>query len=220
MEHKPAILIALSAMAVALSACSGTPTGTTPASSSGAAAAPSTPAATSGATAGPSTSAGAEWGLVPANGATNIKAAGLTVLTEEGTAEHFHAHLDVIADGKTVPVPAEIGFSFGANGRPNGISALHTHDTSGVIHIEAPTTGQTYTLGQVLAEWGVLDGTSSASAGPHSDVTDWTVYVNGTKQSGNPRDVVLKPHAEIALVHGSGASTVPTPSSYAFPSGL
>ena len=91
-------------------------------------------------------------------GAERIKEAGLPVLNMEGAAEHFHAHLDVFVDGKPVAVPADIGFSFSSTGQPNGISALHTHDESGIVHFEAPVAGDTYTLGQLLTEWGVLDG--------------------------------------------------------------
>ncbi|BAS16519.1 conserved hypothetical protein [Arthrobacter sp. Hiyo8] len=156
-------------------------------------------------------------GLDPAAGAQRIKAAGLDILTAEGTAEHYHAHLDVLVDGKAVTVPAEIGFSFGADGQPNGISALHTHDTTGVIHIEAPTAGLKYTLGQVLSEWGVLDG-KDATGAPHGGTGGWTVYLNGVKQSAPVSDVVLKAHDEVVLSFGSAPS--PVPSSYNFPAGL
>jgi hypothetical protein len=44
--------------------------------------------------------------------AGRIKASGLEVLTAEGAAEHFHAHLEVFVDGKPGAIPAEIGFSF------------------------------------------------------------------------------------------------------------
>ncbi|MHC6221992.1 hypothetical protein [Arthrobacter sp. MMS24-S77] len=157
------------------------------------------------------------WELDPAAGAQRIKAAGLDILTAEGTAEHYHAHLDVLVDGKPVTVPAEIGFSFGADGRPNGISALHTHDTSGVLHIEAPTAGLKYTLGQVLTEWGVLDG-KDATGAPHGGTGGWTAYVNGAKQDVPVSDVVLKAHDEVVLSFGAAPS--PLPSSFAFPAGL
>ncbi|MCH6469082.1 hypothetical protein [Sinomonas terrae] len=123
----------------------------------------------------------------------------------------------MFADGKAITVPAEVGFSFGTDGQPNGISALHTHDESGIVHIEAPTAGLTYTLGQFLTEWGVLDGTSTTPGGAHSSAADWQVYVNGSKQAGSPKDVVLKPHEEIALVHGAPPATIPA--SYSFPAG-
>lgn len=174
--------------------------------------------ATSSATASASAATAAPaWELDPAAGAQRIKAAGLDILTAEGTAEHYHAHLDVLVDGKPVTVPAEIGFSFGADGRPSGISALHTHDTSGILHIEAPTAGMKYTLGQVLTEWGVLDG-KDATGAPHGGTGGWTAYVNGSKQDVPVRDVLLKAHDEVVLSYGAAPS--PLPSSYAFPAGL
>ncbi|WP_345448707.1 hypothetical protein [Arthrobacter gyeryongensis] len=179
--------------------------------------APAQTAPTSATPSPSATTAAAGWELDPAAGARRIKAAGLDILTAEGTAEHYHAHLDVLVDGKAVTVPAEIGFSFGADGQPNGISALHTHDTSGVIHIEAPTAGLKYTLGQVLSEWGVLDG-KDASGAPHGGTGGWTVYVNGAKQGAPVSDVVLKAHDEVVLSYGAAPS--PVPGSYNFPAGL
>jgi hypothetical protein len=211
-------MITLSALTIGLAGCSGAASGPSATSASGGNGSSSSSAAGSSTIA--STGAGttaSDWQLVPAHGAANIQAAGLTVLSEEGSAEHYHAHLDVIADGKAITVPAYIGFSFGSDGQPNGISALHTHDDSGIVHIEAPTTGLTYTLGQALREWGVLDGTNSTPGSAHSSITDWTAYVNGSKQSGNPKDVVLHAHDEVALVHGTPPATVP--STYSFPSG-
>ena len=200
LNKRLAVALTLSGLLAGATAC-GAPAQTAPASA--------TPSAT--------TAAAAAWELDPAAGAQRIKAAGLDILTAEGTAAHYHAHLDVLVDGKAVTVPAEIGFSFGADGQPNGISALHTHDTSGVIHIEAPTAGLKYTLGQVLSEWGVLDG-KDATGAPHSGTGGWTAYVNGTKQNAPISGVVLQAHDEVVLSYGAAPS--PVPSSYAFPAGL
>lgn len=146
-----------------------------------------------------------------------IQAAGLSVLNMEGTAEHYHAHLDVFVNGKAVPVPAGIGFSIGSDGKPNGISALHTHDDTGVVHIEAATAGQRYTLGQVFTEWGVLDGSSPTPGSAHSTTDGWTVYVNGAKQSGKITDIQLKAHDELVLSYGTAPGKIP--SSFDFPAG-
>ncbi|MBB6404670.1 hypothetical protein [Arthrobacter sp. AZCC_0090] len=201
LKKRLAVALTVSGLLVGATAC-GAPAQTVPSSATASA------LATTGA---------AGWDLDPATGAQRIKAAGLDILTAEGTAEHYHAHLDVLVDGKPVTVPAEIGFSFGADGQPNGISALHTHDTSGILHIEAPTAGLKYTLGQVLTEWGVLDG-KDATGAPHGGTGGWTAYVNGTKQNAPVTDVVLKAHDEIVLSFGAAPS--PIPSSYAFPAGL
>ena len=174
-------------------------------------------AASSGTASADAGSADGGWGIDAAGAGQRIKAAGLDVLKAEGAAEHYHAHLDVFVNGKPVAVPGGIGFSFGSDGQPNGISALHTDDASGVVHIEAPVTGRRYTLGQVLKEWGVLDGTDATGA-PHGGTGGWTAYVNGAKQGGPVTGVVLKAHDEVVLSYGTAPSTIPR--SYTFPQGL
>ena len=57
----------------------------------------------------------------------------LPALAAEGTVLHIHQHLDVFDNGKRVTVPAGIGIG------DTFISPLHTHDTSGVVHVESPT---------------------------------------------------------------------------------
>lgn len=212
------ILFAVSALVAGTAACSGP--SQAPPGSSGGASAGSSPASTGTSTASvPATAvpAAAGWSLDPAGGNARIKAAGLDVLNAEGTADHYHAHLDVLVDGKAVPVPAYIGFSFSAAGQPNGISALHTHDTSGIIHVEAPTAGLTFTLGQVLTEWGVLDG-KDATGAPHGGTGGWSAYVNGVRQDGPVTGVVLKAQDEVVLSYGPPPS--PVPATYSFPAGL
>ena len=174
---------------------------------------PTPSVASSAAAAAPTT----DWELDTKGGAERIKAAGLPVLNMEGAAEHFHAHLDVFVDGKPVTVPADIGFSFSATGQPNGISALHTHDESGIVHIEAPVAGDTYTLGQLLTEWGVLDGTGKPGTA-HSGTSDWSVAVNGAKREGPAQAVVLKAHDEVVLFHGTAPDPLPT--AFKFPADL
>lgn len=205
LNKRLAVALTATALVAGTSACAA-PAQTAPAQTSPAAApAPATPTGAAG------------WALDPAAGGARIKAAGLEILNAEGTAEHYHAHLDVFVDGKPITVPAEIGFSFGAGGQPNGISALHTHDTTGIIHIEAPTPGRSYTLGQVLREWGVLDGKDNTGA-PHGGTGGWSAYVNGAKRDGAVTDVVLKAHDEVVLSFGAAPS--PLPGTYTFSAGL
>ncbi|WP_427172261.1 hypothetical protein [Arthrobacter sp. 92] len=154
------------------------------------------------------------WALQP--GATErILAAGMPILTDEGTGEHYHAHLDVYLDGKAITVPAWIGFTDGAPGQLAGVSPAHTHDATGIIHIESEKPGQRYLLTQVLQEWGVLAGAGSIGGHPAGE---WTVYVNGVQQAAPVGQVVLRGWDEIALTHGDTPS--PLPSSYAFPPNL
>jgi hypothetical protein len=154
------------------------------------------------------------WVLQP-GAADRIKAAGLPVLPNEGTGEHFHAHLDVYVDGKAVTVPAWIGFTDGSPGQPGGASPVHTHDASGIIHIEAETPGDRYTLAQILREWGVL--TENGAIGAYA-AEEWSVFVNGARQENGPDLAALHPQEEIVLVHG--LTPTPVPAAYAFPADI
>ena len=60
---------------------------------------------------------------------------------------HIHPVLKIIADGKNIPVPADIGLSvFGCE------RVVHTHDNAGTIHIE-PNYYQAFTLGDFFWVW-------------------------------------------------------------------
>jgi len=146
-----------------------------------------------------------------------VRQAGLPMLSDEGNALHIHAHLDVFVDGKAVPVPAMIGI----DEQHEQLSPLHTHDTSGIIHVESPVQAD-FTLGQFMTEWQVALSADHLGGLTAGDGRTLTAYVNGQPVSGDPAAVKLGAHDEIALVYGSASdnSAVSVPSSYAFPGGL
>jgi hypothetical protein len=87
-----------------------------------------------------------ESALLPAR----LRPSGLHQLTMEGTALHIHEHLDLFVSGRRVRVPALVGIDQQAG----FLTELHTHDASGIIHVESPVP-RTFTLGQFFCEWGV-----------------------------------------------------------------
>lgn len=141
-----------------------------------------------------------------------VKAAGLPLLQMDATDVHFHAHLDVLIDGKPVPVPDNVGIG------ATSLSPLHTHDATGVVHVEAPKAAR-FTLGQFFTEWNVrLIGT--CLGGLCVDAThQLAVFVNGTPFTGDPRQLVLAAHQEIAVVYGTRGQLPTPPRSYTFASG-
>jgi hypothetical protein len=154
------------------------------------------------------------WPL-PADPIAGARAAGLSLGQMEGTAKHFHAHLDVLVNGQKIPVPANLGIATSSQ----QLAELHTHDDSGVLHIEAATTNKRYTLGQLFDEWNVrLTATSIGGLKTDAGHT-LTAYVNGKPQTGDPAAIELTPHKEIALIYGPKGQKVQVPSSYKFPSG-
>lgn len=149
----------------------------------------------------------------PTDPAPFIASAGLNA-GPMGTAQHYHAHLDVIVDGTAVPVPAQIGVV------PSGaMSGLHTHDESGVLHVEAPEPNSRFTLGQLFAQWNVRLTANQIGGLTASEGNVLKVYVNGTQVSGDPAAIELAPNQQIALVYGPADATVDVPSTYAFADG-
>jgi hypothetical protein len=132
----------------------------------------------------------------------------LHALGTEGQAEHIHAHLDVYVNGKKATVPASVGIDF----QQQFITELHTHDATGVIHIESPTVTR-FSLGQFFGEWGVK--LTRSCLGRYCGAVRW--WVNGKAQTGDPAAHVLRAHEEIVVAAGARPRVVPK--SYAFPFG-
>lgn len=132
----------------------------------------------------------------------------LNALGQEGTVIHIHQHLDVFVNGKKVSVPALIGIDSSAG----FLTELHTHDASGVLHVESAT-NRNYVLGQFFGEWGVK--LTPTCLGSYCTGVKW--WVDGKRMTGNPAQLILKPHQEIVVAVGKQPFTIP--SSYTFPAG-
>lgn len=155
----------------------------------------------------------APWPVESAHLANRMQAIGLPLLSAEGTALHIHAHLDIYIHGKQQTVPAEIGVI------SSGISPVHTHDTSGIIHVESPDANAVYTLGQFFDIWGVRL-TDDSIGGYKADATNkFVVYDNGTAVA-KPTDLSLSKHHEIVVTYGTTAEQPNIPATYTFPDGL
>lgn len=152
---------------------------------------------------------------VPADPLAGARAAGLDVTNMEGTAKHFHAHLDVLVHGKPVPVAANIGVA-----PTGGMSELHTHDQSGILHVEAPTATKRYILGHLFRTWQVRLDTDHLGGLDTGGGNTLRAYVDGKRVPGNPAAIELKAHQQIALVYGPADADVKIPSSYDFPPNL
>jgi hypothetical protein len=152
----------------------------------------------------------------PDDTADRARAIGLSVAPMEGTARHFHTHLDILVDDRPVAVPAGLGIATsGAE-----MAELHTHDTTGVLHVEAPATGRRYVLGQLFTEWNVRLDAADLGGLKAGGGRTLTAYVDGRRQGGDPAGIELTPHREIALVFGPAGARPKVPASYDFPAGL
>ena len=122
------------------------------------------------------------------------------------TVFHVHAHLDVYTDGKRQTVPAQVGI----DSQSQYLASLHTHDTSGVIHMEA-VQPYPFKLGQVFEIWGVKFTPTQLGAYRPGNGLVLQTWVNG-KQIKNPVAYVVKPHDKIIVGFGAPGS-FPTQSS-------
>jgi hypothetical protein len=150
----------------------------------------------------------------PADATAAVRAAGLPMLDQEGAVEHIHAHLDVRVDGQPVEVPAFLGI----DQTRGSISPVHTHDATGVIHIESPVTRQ-FSLGEFFSEWAVSLSADNLGALRATGGNTVRVYVNGTPRTGNPAAVMINAHDEITLIYGQPQPHESVPASYKFPQG-
>lgn len=138
--------------------------------------------------------------------------------TTEQVVYHIHAHLSLYVNGKQLAVPLGVGIVPPRQVVQNFVSGgkcyywLHTHDATGIIHIESPSK-RDYTLGNFFDIWG-RPLSSTDLLGHKGPVT---VFVNGKRYTGDPRNIVLTAHLQIALETGSPIVTPPT---YTFPAGL
>jgi hypothetical protein len=130
----------------------------------------------------------------------------LTGMSAEALAFHIHSHLNLYINQKKVTVPAGIGIG------TTFITEVHTHTPDGVIHVESPVQ-KDYVLGQFFGEWGIK--LTSSCVANYCGKLNW--WVDGKKGTGDPADIVLKSHEEIAIAYGTPPKKIP--SSYAFPAG-
>ena len=144
-----------------------------------------------------------------------LKIIGLPALSEEGEALHIHQHLDLFIKGKPVLVPAFIGI----NEPGRFISPIHTHNTTGEIHIESPNV-ETFTLGQFFDIWGVRFTSKCIGSYCEDQQNSVRVFVNGEAVAGDPRSIELTDHIEIVIAYGtSGELPNPIPSQHQFSPG-
>jgi hypothetical protein len=134
---------------------------------------------------------------------------------------HIHAHLAIYVNGQQKLVPYGIGIvppyrlqksdSGPFVGGGSKFYWLHTHDETGIIHIESPQK-RTFTLGDLFDLWHQPLGPTQV--GPATGQV--VALVNNHPVSGDPRAIPLDAHDVIQLNVGN-----PEPfHAYTFPNGL
>ncbi len=121
---------------------------------------------------------------------------------------HHHALLHIYVNGLLVPVAAQIGLD-----PAHGVeSSMHTHDTTGVIHMEAPHPFK-YTLGDFFDVWGVKFGPAQLGGLTGHGGDKLHFYVNG-RPLHDPAAYVLQNNDSVVIGYGPVDSFPHTPSTF------
>ena len=132
---------------------------------------------------------------------------------------HVHAYLGILVNGTQVALPDQIGL-YEPGAIANGYTStahcyyyIHTHDASGMVHIEAPPSiplnSSIYSLEDVLDIWGFTVGPDNI--GPFDgQVRAFVARVplrtltasNYTEFTGDPNTIALYSHEAIWLEVG------------------
>ncbi len=143
-----------------------------------------------------------------------LQAMGLPVLSQEALAFHIHMLLQVYVDGNPVQVPQFIGINEVGAQSDRFITVLHTHDPTGIIHVESATQTQ-YTLGEFFDVWGVPFSSTQLGAYANAGNRQVRVFLNGKPYNGDPRGLLLKQHEDIVVTFGTQKKLPsPIPSTY------
>jgi hypothetical protein len=139
---------------------------------------------------------------------------GIPCETTEQAVLHIHSHLSIFNNGTPIEIPPYVGMA--AMGQTGCLYWIHTHDATGIIHVEAGSdeapNGGPYTLGMFFDIWGEPLG--PLQVGPFKGQV--TAFVNGTRYVGSLAQIPLRAHQDITLEVGT--PIVPPPN-YALPAG-
>ena len=117
----------------------------------------------------------------------------------EGSVEHYHPLVLIYYGGKQQLLPADIGISSSETNPAyqctnGGAHVLHTHDGSGVVHVELPAVpASSPTLGQFFTIWGeplTASAVASLSGGVTATMYDSDTHAF-TDYSANPTSIPL-----------------------------
>ena len=134
----------------------------------------------------------------PINNQVNPRVDNISCEGNEQLAFHIHAHLSIYINGSPVQVSQGIGLATDQS----CLYWLHTHDSTGVIHIESPNPGDVYTLGTFIHLWG--EQFPQLQYPSQLDLTNgWVVYVNGQPYKGDFHNLPLKAHDLITMAYNS-----------------
>ena len=135
----------------------------------------------------------------------------LPALNDAPGALHHHIRLWMYVDGQPVAVPANIGLS------PQAASPLHTHDETGLVHVESADPDFQPVLAQFMDVWGLyLTQTCLGDACNDGD-RQLRVFLDGQAYTGDPTLLPLTDQAALVITMGTTDQLPdPMPDSFTF----
>jgi hypothetical protein len=134
---------------------------------------------------------------------------GIPCQATEAVQLHIHAHLSIFSNGQQVQVPPFIGIEPTNTYPGECLYWIHTHDASGIIHVEAGAMsapeGGPFTLGNLFDIWG--QPLTRTQVGPFKG--DVSAFVNQQPYDGDLAKIPLRAHQRITLEVGK--PVVPPP---------
>lgn len=126
----------------------------------------------------------------------------------EQLAVHYHAHIDILYKGTPVSIPAQTGIL----SNQNCFYWMHTHTTSGIIHIEAPkdSASRKFTTGDFFAIWNQPLSKSQVTTFSIGKGEQLKMWVDGKPYTGDPAKIVLKSHTQVVFEIGPQFVDPPT----------
>lgn len=124
---------------------------------------------------------------------------------------HIHSHLSIFRDGVQLAVPENIGI-VGDEAVPSTtcVYPLHTHDATGILHVESPNDAIP-TLGQFFSIWGQPLGRTNVAGLTNVPVV---VYIqdggNLRKYQGDPASIELRSFRSVVIQLGTPLAEIPT----------
>jgi hypothetical protein len=139
------------------------------------------------------------WGISSAvTGSKECKTAPVTEInigSHTNLAMHIHPHLQIIVNGQQQLTPANIGVG------PGLMRPIHTHDSSGEIHVEGPCKRE-FVLGDFFAIWGRNFDSQCILDNCITDGGTLTMTVNG-QLNNEFENLVLKDEDNIVINYDS-----------------
>jgi hypothetical protein len=121
----------------------------------------------------------------------------LPELSDAAGALHHHNWLYMYVDGQQVEVPANIGLS------QHDASPLHTHDTTGLLHIESADLNFQPVFGQFMDVWGLYMTPTCLGDTCNAGDRQLRVYVNGDQYTGDPMLLPMTDQLTIVVTFGT-----------------